>query len=136
MPLIAVTDIMDKERQDKARQENSSSAVEPIGGTDESHTSDPDSKQTRKDDGPAPVFHSQLSKKLERLSATERVTGSPHPEHHVEDITKAQTSAFDASAQQDSTGSDLTGTQLPHRPKAHSHTRENTSIDEPDVLLG
>ncbi|GAD99530.1 hypothetical protein PVAR5_8245 [Paecilomyces variotii No. 5] len=135
MPLIAITDLMDQQRQDKERQENSSSTVEPIGDTDKNHTSDTDSK-TRKDDGPAPVFHSQLSEKLERLSATEQAADHLHSEHQVEDnITKHRTSTLDAPAQ-DSTGGDLMGTQLPHRPKSHSHTRENTAIEEPDVLLG
>ncbi|KAJ9322886.1 hypothetical protein DTO027B5_2928 [Paecilomyces variotii] len=136
MPLIAITDIMDKHRQEKERQEKSSSVAEPAGGTQNNNdSSHADSKLKYTDDGPAPMFHSHLSEKLKRLSVID--TGvvyreaDVHPEHKIEESTKSKTSAFDITlAQRNSSGDDPIRAQLPHRPKAHSHTKEDTTIEE------
>ncbi|KAJ9292699.1 hypothetical protein DTO271G3_8513 [Paecilomyces variotii] len=138
MPLIAITDIMDKRRQEKEQQEKSSSAAEPAGGThnnnDSSHA---DSKLNYRAHGPAPIFHSNLSEKLKRLSVID--TGlyraaDVYPEHKIEESTKPKIPAFDIPlAQRNSSGDDQFRAQLPYRPAAQSHTKEDTTIEEPAI---
>lgn len=60
-----------------------------------------------------------------------RATDARH-EHKIDETTQTKLSALNEG----SSGNSHSMVQLPHRPKTQFHTKEDTTIAEPDALLG